>query len=54
MTDQTKKWLLRGGILIVIIAVALGGWWLLRPKGFGPGIVAGNGRTAQLGIRVTF
>lgn len=44
MTDQTKKWLLRGGILIVIIAVALGGWWLLRPKGFGPGIVAGNGR----------
>lgn len=52
MTDKTKHWLVRGGILALVVAVALGGWWLLRPKGFGPGIVAGNGRIEATEIDV--
>ncbi|WP_454887495.1 HlyD family secretion protein [Sphingomonas oryzagri] len=52
MTDTMKHWAARGGIVLLIAAVAFGGWWLLRPKGFGPGIVAGNGRIEATEIDV--
>jgi HlyD family secretion protein len=51
--EKTKRWLIRGGVAALLAAVALGGWLLLRPKGLGPGIVAGNGRVEATEIDIS-
>lgn len=53
MTTPKETWLIRGGILVAVIAVGLLLWQLLKPSGLPEGIVSGNGRIEAIEIDVS-
>lgn len=53
MTTPKKTWIIRGGILVAVIAVGLLLWQMLKPSGLPEGIVSGNGRIEAIEIDVS-
>lgn len=53
MKMPPKKWMVRGGILIAVVAVAAIAWTLMRPSGLPDGIVGSNGRIEATEIDVS-
>jgi HlyD family secretion protein len=53
MMQTNRTWLLRGGAVVIVGAILLAGWLILRPKGFGDGVASGNGRIEAVEIDVS-
>lgn len=53
MTTPQKKWIIRGGIAMAIVAVAIILWLLLKPADLPEGIIGGNGRTEAIEIDIS-
>jgi HlyD family secretion protein len=53
MKMPQKNWIIRGGIALAVVAVALLLWHLLKPSGLPEGIVGGNGRIEAVEIDVS-
>ncbi|OAN58723.1 MULTISPECIES: HlyD family secretion protein [Sphingobium] len=52
MTTPKKTWIIRGGILVAVVAAGLLLWQMLKPAGLPEGIVSGNGRIEAIEIDV--
>ena len=52
MKPIDRRWLIRGGAIVLVAIAALAGWLLLRPHGLPDGIVSGNGRIEAVEIDV--
>jgi HlyD family secretion protein len=46
------KWIAGGALLLIVAAIGLLAWWLLKPKELGDGFVSGNGRIEAVEIDV--
>lgn len=44
MKGNSKRWLVRGAVLVAAALVAALAWHMLKPKGLGDGFASGNGR----------
>ncbi|WCP12194.1 Chromosome partition protein Smc [Sphingobium sp. AntQ-1] len=53
MTMPQKKWIIRGGIAMAIVAVAIILWLLLKPADLPDGIIGGNGRIEAIEIDIS-
>jgi HlyD family secretion protein len=47
-----RKWIVGGGILVVLAALGLLAWWVLKPEELGAGFASGNGRIEATEIDV--
>lgn len=52
MKPIDRRWLLRGGLALAAVLVALVAWQLLKPEGLPDGVVGGNGRIEAVEIDV--
>lgn len=52
MKPIDRRWLLRGGLALAAVLLALAAWQVLKPKGLPDGIVGGNGRIEAVEIDV--
>ncbi len=53
MTMPQKKWIIRGGIAMAIVAVAIILWLLLKPADLPDSIIGGNGRIEAIEIDIS-
>lgn len=52
MKAINRQWLVRGAVVVTMVAAAFFGWRLLRPQALPDGIVSGNGRIEAVEIDV--